>query len=238
MKVTNFAGGISQSDLYLSECPFRGWRESALLLKQDTDTRQAKTDGTGIDAVLGLLAAFTVGLFSLWLTLVLIGLIGLNNSAGQLLTSLGLRMVVAAGFALVICIVAFPLFAPWLVVFVAVYLLLPRKSMLRKWWLFTLTGFLVGVAGLWIDALIYSPFPSGSAHSLNVPLLMTGSIPAAVLGGATCFAATVLERVIHRKSSQAEADDQTATPSKDSFNLPNPPNEFETLANWEFETPR
>jgi hypothetical protein len=210
MKAANFPRGILPWNLYQPERAFKGWREPPL----GKETKQAKTDGTGVDGAWGLLVALTVGLFSLWLCLVLLGLIGLTNSAGQLLTSLGLRMVVAAGFALVICIVAFPLFVPWLVVFIPAFLLLPRNSILRKWWWCTLTGSLVGVAGLWIDALFYALFSSGSSHSLNGPLLMAASIPAAVFGGATCFAATAFEQIANRKNRQTEAVNQRARSSK------------------------
>lgn len=203
MKVANFARAILPWNLYQPERAFR-CREPPL----EREAKQAKTDGTGVDGVLGLLVALIVGLFSLWLCLVLLGLIGLNNSAGQLLTSLGLRMVVAAGFALVICIVAFPLFVPWLVVLIPAYLLVPRNSILRKWWLGTLTGTLIGVAGLWIDALFYALFSPGSSPSLNGPLLMVASIPAAVFGGATCFAATIFEQFANRKNRQTGADNQ------------------------------
>jgi hypothetical protein len=210
MKAANFPRGVSQWKPYLSEGALRGWRESVF----GTDIKQPKPEGAGVDCALGLSMALTVGLFSLWLSLVLLGLLGLNNTAGQLLMSHGLRILVAAGLALIICIVAFPLFIPWLVVFVAIYLLLPGNSILRKWWLCTLTGSLVGVAGLWIDAWFYSLFPLGSSQSLNVPLLMMASLPAAVLGGATCFAATVFQHLAQRKNGHAQADDQTTRFSK------------------------
>jgi len=211
MKAAALTREISQWYHYVSERASGGWRKSPLLLKRDKVPQQG---GTGVDFVLQLLVAFTFGLFSFWLSLVLLGLIGLNHSEGQLLTSFELRMVVAASFALIICIVAFPLFVPWLAVFVPVYRWASRNSILRKWWLCTLTGSLVGVVGLWIDALVYSLFPSGSSPLLNVPLLLTASIPAAVLGGATCFAATVLGQIAKRKNDQAGIDDQRATSSK------------------------
>src|SRR6476660_5194083 len=108
MKAAALTREISQWNHYVSECASGGWRKSPLLLKRDKVPKQAKINGTGVDFVLQLLVAFTFGLFSFWLSLVLLGLIGLNHSAGQLLTSFELRMVVAASFALIICIVAFP----------------------------------------------------------------------------------------------------------------------------------
>ncbi len=47
----------------------------------------------------------------------ILGLVGLENIGQQLLASLGLRLVVASGLGLIICIIGFPLFAPWFVPF-------------------------------------------------------------------------------------------------------------------------
>ena len=92
-----------------------------------------------------------------------------------------------------ICIISSPLFVPWFAVFVAVYLLLPRKSFLWKWRLCTIVGSLFGIVALWTDALVWSLLAPGPSISLNVPLLISASIPAAVLGGTICLAAAMTE---------------------------------------------
>jgi hypothetical protein len=60
-----------------------------------------------------------------------------------------------------------------------------------------------------IDAVVYSQFTGGSLFSLNVPILKLASIPAAVLGGAICFAAAAGARVFKAVSSPKTAAKST-----------------------------
>jgi hypothetical protein len=135
--------------------------------------------------------ALLAGIFSLWLSLTIPGVIGLNGINRGFLSSLSLRILIASDLALMACIIGFPLFAPWLVAFVPAYLFIPRNCILWKWWLCTVAGALIGIVALWADALVCSFLTPGPSFSLNVPLLMSASMPAAVLGGAICFTASV-----------------------------------------------
>ncbi|MFZ0503975.1 MAG: hypothetical protein WAM44_09700, partial [Chthoniobacterales bacterium] len=60
----------------------------------------------------------------------------------------------------------------------------------------TLAGVLIGIAALWLDAVICCMITSALWFSLNVPLLTTASIPAAVAGGITCLAGVVTTRLL------------------------------------------
>ncbi len=153
------------------------------------------------DRTLRLIVDFLAGLFALWFILTVLGLIGLSDIQDQTL-SLSLRIIVASTLALTICIIGSPLFVPWFAVFVAAYLLLPRKTLRREWWLSTIVGSVLGIVALWIDALVWSLLAPGPSISLNFPLLIAASIPAAVMGGTICLAAAMTEDAPKRKNEQ------------------------------------
>lgn len=171
--------------------------------REITYSGQRKSEGTCADQTLRLIVDFAVGAFSLWVSLIIVGVIGLNNIGQQVILPLSLRIVVASALALTVCIISAPLLVPWFVVFVPAYLLIPRNSILWKWWLCTVLGSLVGVTVLWIDALVCFLLTPGPSISLNVPLLTVASIPAAVFGGTICFAAAMTENAASRKKERA-----------------------------------
>jgi hypothetical protein len=154
------------------------------------------------DRTLRLIVYFLAGLFAFWLSLTVLGLIGLSDIRHQV-SSLSLRIILSSALALMICVISFPLFVPWFAVFVAAYLLLPMKSFLWKWWLCTIVGSLFGIVALWTDALVWSLLTPRPSISLNFPLLISASIPAAVLGGTICFAAAMTENAPKRKNEQS-----------------------------------
>jgi hypothetical protein len=154
------------------------------------------------DRTLRLMVDFLAGLFAVWFSLTVLGLIGLNAIPQQGL-SLSLRILVSSGLALMVCIISSPLFIPWFVVFVVAYLLIPRKSILLNWWLSTIEGSLFGILALWTDALVWSLLTPGPSISLNLPLLIAASIPAAVLGGTICLAAALTENAATPKNEQS-----------------------------------
>jgi hypothetical protein len=154
------------------------------------------------DQSLRLTVDFLAGLFALWFSLTVLGLIGLNDLQHQAL-SLSLRIVVSSALALMICLISSPLFVPWFAVFVAAYLLLPRRSLLGKWWLCTIVGSVFGIVALWTDALVWSLLTPRPSISLNFPLLIAASIPAAVLGGTICLSAAMTENASKRKDEQS-----------------------------------
>jgi hypothetical protein len=154
------------------------------------------------DRTLRLIIDFLAGLFALWFSLTVLGLIGLNDIQHQAL-SLSLRIIVSSALALMICLISSPLFVPWFAVFVAAYLLLPRRFLLWKWWFCTIVGSVFGIVALWTDALVWSLLTPGPSISLNFPLLIAASIPAAVLGGSICLAAAMTENASKRKSEQS-----------------------------------
>jgi len=165
--------------------------------------------GTARDAsakqITGATLSFLAGLAALWLSLTIAGLVGLGHAHTELLASPSVRISIASVLALVICVLAIPLIVPWLVAFLPAYLFIPRKSILWKWWVCTLAGVIVGVLALWIDALVYSLLTDGPSFSINVPLLKSASIPAAVLGGAICFTAAIGARIF-KAVSHSEAN--------------------------------
>ncbi|MGA8660478.1 MAG: hypothetical protein WB586_30550 [Chthoniobacterales bacterium] len=148
--------------------------------------------------IAGAALCFLDGLFALWLSLTIIGLIELGKVGAELLSSLGVRISLAAELALVFCLVAFPLILPWFAAFLPAYLFIPAKFVLWKWWVCTLSGMLAGVLALWIDALVLSLFTQGTLSSINVPLLVSASIPAAILGGGICFTAATGAKFFER----------------------------------------
>jgi hypothetical protein len=167
------------------------------------DREEIKREGRCADRVLRLVVDLLAGVFCLWVALTILGVIGLNNIGQQVISSLSLKIVVSSGLALIVCIVSSPLFVPWFLVFAPAYFLIPKESFLWKWWMCTGFGFLIGVAALWIDALLYSILAYGPSISINVPLVMAGSIPAGVLGAAICFAAAVTENATNRKNERS-----------------------------------
>ena len=164
---------------------------------------EMKREGTPADRTLRLVADLLAGVFCLWVSLTILGVIGLNNIGQQVISSLSLKIAVSSGLALIVCIIGSPLFVPWFLVFAPAYFLIPKKSFLWKWWMCTVVGSLVGVAALWIDALVCSVLASGPSISINVPLVIAGSIPAGILGGAICFAAAVTENPANRKNERS-----------------------------------
>ena len=156
---------------------------------------QSEPDSTCAKQITGVIISLLAGLFSLWLSLTILSIVGLNNTGWEFLFSLGFKITVASELALMLCIIGLPLFLPWLVVFVPAYSFLSRNSYLCKCWLRTLLGGLFGVLALWIVALVGSLLTPGPLFSLNVPLVETGSIPAAVLGGAICFTTSLYESI-------------------------------------------
>jgi hypothetical protein len=149
----------------------------------------------------GAIFSFLVGLLVLLLSLTIEGLVGLNHAHMELMSSHGVKIGIAAGLALVFCVLALPLVVPWFVGFLTAYLFIPRKSMLWKWWVCTLSGLVVGILAIWIDAVVYSLFSNSQSFSINVPLLKSASIPAAVFGGAICFTAAIGARFFKAESS-------------------------------------
>jgi len=136
----------------------------------------------------GTLAIF-VGLFVLWLYLTVVGFIRLHGAATPLLQSTGLTIGIASWMALTICGVGLPLMLPWFLAFLASEFFLPKDTIFWKWWVRTPLGMAAGVFALWIDALVYSLLASGTSLAVNVSLLRTASVPAAIMAGATCFSA-------------------------------------------------
>jgi hypothetical protein len=180
------------------------------------DTRFVSASGNQTDTndiiteqFMGVTVSLLTGLFALWVSLTILSLIGLRNVDGGFLASLNVRITVASALALTLCFVGLPLIIPWLVAFFPAYFLIPSKSVLWKPWVCTFSGILVGVLALWIDAVVYSQFTGGSLSLLNVPVLKLASIPAAVLGGAICFAAAAGARVFKAVLSSIPAASAT-----------------------------
>ena len=149
----------------------------------------------------GAILCFLVGLLALLLSLTIEGLVGLNHAHTELLSSPSVRISIASGLALVFCVLALPLIVPWFVGFLAAYFFIGRKSIFWKWWVCALSGVVVGVLALWIDAVVYSLLTNGQSFSINVPLLKSASIPAAVFGGAICLTAAIGARFFKAESS-------------------------------------
>ncbi len=155
--------------------------------------------------LLWAMVSLLTGLIALWLTLTILSLIGLWNVDSAFPPSASARIADACALALALCIIGFPLFAPWLLAFLPAYCLVPSNTLLWKPWICTVSGILVGVLALWIDAVFYDEFTGGPLSSLNFPLLVLASIPAAVLGGAIGFAAAEGKRVLKRGFDKAGA---------------------------------
>ena len=156
---------------------------------------QTATDDTFAKQLVGVTISLLIALFALWLCLAILSLMGLENFDREFLPSLTMRMAVASALALILCIDGLPLIVPWFIAFLPAYFLIPGKSVLWKTWVCTLSGVLVGIFALWIDAVVYSWSKGGPMSSLNISLLESASIPAAVLGGATCLAAAASRRL-------------------------------------------
>lgn len=154
------------------------------------------------ELALRLIVDILAGLFALWLSLTVLGLIGLSNIHHQVL-SVSLKIIAASALALMICIIGSPLFVPWFAVFVAVYLLLSRDGFPWKWQLCTIVGSLFGIVALWTDAFVGSLLTPRPSISLNFPLLISASIPAAVLGGTICLAAAITENAPRRENERS-----------------------------------
>lgn len=148
----------------------------------------------------GATLAFLTGLFALWLTLTIQGIIGLGGVA-QIPFSPTSTAIIAAALALMITVAGFPLMLPWILVFFAFEIFAPPNVVFSKWPLCTLAGVLIGIAALWLDAVICCMITSEVWFSLNVPLLTAASIPAAVAGGITCLAGVATTRLLLDHSS-------------------------------------
>jgi len=153
--------------------------------------------------IVGVTSALVIGLFALWVSLTILGSIGLGNLDNEALHSLSLRIVIASGIAMVLCIVALPFYLPWVLAFFAAYFFIPSRSALWKPLACPIAGVLVGMLALWTDAMIYTLSTGESVSSLNISLLEVATIPAAVLGGAICFAAAASAVRDARKSVPA-----------------------------------
>src|SRR5271165_4826688 len=160
-----------------------------------TDAPRSDPYSTYAKSMTGIMVSFLFGFFTLWLSLTIQGVIGLGDADRALSASISSRIIIASALALIFCIVGLPLILPWFVAFLPAYFLIPVKSVFWKSWVCTLSGVLVGVLALWFDALVYSLLTAGPSSSLNIPLLKSASIPAAVLGGAVCFAAAIARRM-------------------------------------------
>jgi hypothetical protein len=193
-------------DKRMPECDFHQSRRQIINQTEQgvtADNRAIKRGGTCADRTLRLVVDILVGVFCLWVSLTILGVIGLNNIGQEVIPSVSLKIVAASGLALMVSIIIYPLLVPWLVVFVLAHLLIPRTSFLWKWWLCTVVGSFVGIVALWIDALVCTLLGSEPSISLNVPLLTAASIPAAVLGGSICFAAAMTENAASRRKGRA-----------------------------------
>jgi hypothetical protein len=137
----------------------------------------------------GALVSVFAGLLALLLSLAMISLVGLGNVERGFLPSLSARIAAACVLALTLSVVAASFIAPWLVAFLAIYFLVPSKSLLWRSWISTVLGVWIGVLALTVDALLYSEFSGGSFSELNISLLIVASLPAAVLGGTMGFVA-------------------------------------------------
>ena len=144
----------------------------------------------------GATLSLLTGLFALWLTLTIQGFVGLANLDGQMLFSPATKGIIAAALALMIIVAGFPLLLPWLFAFFAFDILAPASIVWSKWLLCAVAGILIGVAALWLDAVVCSIVTAGPWSSLNVSLLSLTSIPAAVVGGATCLAGAATAKLL------------------------------------------
>jgi hypothetical protein len=145
-----------------------------------------------LSAVLSLLA----GLFALWLCLTIQGIMGLTGFDAFLAMSMAEKGIIAAAIALMITVAGFPLMLPWVLAFIAFDIFAPPKVVLSKWLLCPLPGALIGIAALWLDAVISCVVTGEPWTSLNVPLLSVASLPAAIAGAVTCFAGAATARVL------------------------------------------
>jgi hypothetical protein len=152
----------------------------------------------------GILALF-VGLFVLWLHLTVVGFIHLRWANPLLLQSPGLTIGIASWIAVILCGDGLPLILPWFLAFLISQFFLPTNSILWKWWIRTSLGMVTGVLALWIDALVYSLIGSGTLSGLNVPLLRSASLPAAILAGAICCSAAAGHASLGTRRTQRSA---------------------------------
>ena len=166
---------------------------------------QTDTNNTFVKVVLGATVSLLNGLFALWLSLTILSLIGLTSANGEFLPWLSLRIAVASVLALILCVDGLPLIFPWCMAFVPAYFFIPSKSVLWKTWICTVSGVVVGILAVWVDAIVYTWFTDGLMSSLNISLLKSASIPAAILGGATCFAAAAGRRFFRQPSASVAA---------------------------------
>ncbi len=161
---------------------------------------KADTHSKLTNQLAGITTSLIVGLIALWLSLTILGTIGLRNVDSEVLHSLGLRICIASAIALGLCIIALPFIFPWFLAFLPAYFLIPGSSVLRNWWVWAVGGVLVGIAALWIDAVVYCLSTGAPVSSLNIALLRLASLPAAVLGGVFCFTAAAAETAAEKST--------------------------------------
>ena len=166
------------------------------------------TDSKLTNQLAGVTTSLVTGFFALWLSLTILGSIGLRSIDNQFLHSLGLRIAIASGLALGVCIIALPFILPWFLAFLPAYFLIPRRSVFRKLWVCTVSGVIVGILALWIDAVVYCLSTGEPVSSLNISLLRMASIPAAALGAAICFSAAGTEESSSRMPALASKRSQ------------------------------
>jgi hypothetical protein len=77
--------------------------------RADLETKAAQDASAKQMAGAGATLCFLVGLLALLLSLTIEGLVGLNHTHTELLSSLSVRISIAAGLALVFCVLALPL---------------------------------------------------------------------------------------------------------------------------------
>ena len=70
-----------------------------------------------------------------------------------------------------------------------------------KWSVRIASGIVIGIAAVWIDALLCSFITGGSGFSLNLVLLRSASVPAGAVRDASCFGVALGARFLDTTSS-------------------------------------
>jgi hypothetical protein len=164
-------------------------RETRMTQADENRTANGHPLTEQLSAAKGALVSVLAGLSALLFSLAIMSLVGLGNVEREFLPSLSTRIAAACILALTLSVVASAFIAPWLVAFLAIYFLVPSKSLLWRPWISTVLGVWIGILALTVDALFYSEFAGGSFSELNISLLILASLPAAVVGGTMGFVA-------------------------------------------------
>jgi hypothetical protein len=146
-------------------------RETRMTQADENRTANRHPLAEQLSAAKGALVSVLAGLLALLFSLAIMSLVGLGNVEREFLPSLSTRIAAACVLALTLSVVAASFIAPWLVAFLAIYLLVPSKSLLWRPWISTVLGVWIGVLALTVDALFYSEFTGGSFSELNIWLL-------------------------------------------------------------------